>query len=127
MDHVCLYCSQHRKVGTKYSAKTIVTQTTWICVQACEMCGETRPKTPRDDFITIRSNYSCNLIMGYKCVEEGDVCTERLPTFDWINFIPLNREDDSLYIRISKIKETNCQCKSCNFLKRNVDFIDDQR
>lgn len=75
MDHVCLYCSQHRNVGMKYRAKTILTQTTWICVQVCEMCGETRPKTLRDDFITIKSNYSYNLIMGYKCVEEGYLYT----------------------------------------------------
>ena len=35
------------------------------------------------------------------------------------------KKEDSLYIRISEIKKTNCKCKSCNFLKTYVDFIDD--
>ena len=91
------------------------------------MCGKTKPKTPTEEFITIGSNYSYDVIMGYKFVEEGDVCTERLPICDWIDFIPMDRKKESLYIRISKIKETYCHCKSCNILKRSVDFIDDQR
>ena len=52
---------------------------------------------------------------------------ERLLTCDWMDFIPMDRKEESMYIRYSKIKETNCPCKSCNILKRYVDFIDDQR
>ena len=50
------------------------------------------------------SNYTYNLIMGYKFVEEGDVCTERLPTCDWMDFIPMVRKEESMCIRIRKIK-----------------------
>ena len=46
----------------------------------------------------IRSNYSYDLIMGYKFVEEGDVCTERLLTCDRMDFIPMDRKEESLYI-----------------------------
>ena len=88
-DHICEYHGEHRKVDTKYAddTKTIVTQMTWIWDQFCEICGKTKPKTPKDEFITIRSNYSYDLIIGYKFVEEGDVCTERLPTCDWMSYI----------------------------------------
>ena len=67
-----------------------------------------------DEFITIRSNYSYDLIMGYTFVEDGDVCTERLPTCDWMDYIPMDRKEESLFIRISEIKEAICYCKSCN-------------
>ena len=129
MDHSCDYRAQPRKVGTQYAGdtKTIVTQTTLVWVQACEICGKPKPKTPTDEFITIRSNYSYDLKMGYKLVEEGDVGTERLPTCDWMDFIPMDRNEEPLYIRINKIKETNCHCKYCYILKRYVDFIDDNQ
>ena len=42
-------------------------------VKFCSVLFCSIPKTPTDEFITIRSNYSYNLIMGYKFVEEGDV------------------------------------------------------
>ena len=127
-DHICEYYGEHRKVDTKYAddTKTIVTQTAWIWDQFCEICGKTKPKTPKDEFITIRSNYSYDLIIGYKFVEEGDVCTERLPTCDWMDYIPMDRKEESLFIRISKIKESTCNCKSCNILKHYVDFLGDQ-
>ena len=129
MEHICEYHAEHPKFDTEYNrTKTIITQTTWICIQVYEMCGKTKPKTPTDEFLTIRSNYSYDLIMGYKFVEEGDVCTERLSTCDWMDSMPTDgKEKKSLYIRISIIRETNCHCKSCNILKRYVDFIDDQR
>ena len=56
----------------------------------------------------LRSYYSYDLIIGYKFVEEGDVCTERLPTCDWMDYIPMDRKEESLFIRISKIKESTC-------------------
>ena len=96
------YHAAHRKVYTKYadSIKTIVTQTTWICVEVGEICGKNKAKTPMDEFITIRSNYSFDLIMSYKFVEKSDVCTERPPTCDWMDFILMDRKKDSLYIWI---------------------------
>ena len=64
----------------------------------------------------IKSNYSYDLIMGCKFVEEGGVWTERVPTGRWMEFIPMDIKEKSHYIRISKIKETNTV----------IDFIDDQ-
>ena len=86
---------------------------------------EQNQKRQKDEFITIRSNYSYDLIIGYKFVEEGDVCTEQLPTCDWMDYIPMDRNKESLFIRISKIKESTCYCKPCNILKRYVDFLGD--
>ena len=43
--------------------------------------------------------------MGYEFIEEIDVCNERPPTCDWKDFIPMARKEDSMLIRISKIKE----------------------
>ena len=54
-------------------------------------------------------------------MEEGDVSNIRPLTCDWMDFIPMWRSEDPLLIRCSEIKETNC--KSCNFLKCYVDFI----
>ena len=54
-DHICEYHGEHPKVDTKYAddTTTIVTQTTWIWDQFCEICGKTKPKTPKDEFITV--------------------------------------------------------------------------
>ena len=60
-------------------------------------------------------------------MEEDEVFTERPATCNWMDFIPMDRKEDPLYIRTSKIKESNCSCKSCNFLKCYVEFIDEQR
>ena len=128
MEHFCEYHSEPRKVGTQYdSTNTFVIKTTYVSVQVCCICGKPKPKTPCHEFVSIRSNYDFDLIMGYKIIEEIDICNERPPTCDWRDFIPLARKEDSLLIRISKIEERNCQCKSCDMLKCYVDFIEDQR
>ena len=125
MDHSCEYHAEYRTVETKYdSTKTFVIQTTQISVQVCETCGKEKPETPTDEFISIRSNYNYDIIMEYQYMEEGDVSNLRQLTCDWMNFIPMWRSEDPLLIRCSEIKETNCQCKTCNFLKCYVDFID---
>ena len=72
--------------------------------------------------------YDDELILGYKIKEEGNVCTERPITCNWMDYVPRvpgNKRQDSLFIRIIEIKKTICKCKSCNFLKTYVEFIDD--
>ena len=99
-DHICEYHAEHRKIDTKYAddTKTIVTQTTWIWDQFCEICGKTKPKTPKDEFITIRSNYSYDLIMGYKFVEEGDVVqNDCLLVTGWTIFQWIEKKNHCLF------------------------------
>ena len=57
-DHICEYHDEHRKIDTKYAddTKKIVTQTTWIWDQFCEICCKPKPKTPKELLIMIRSN-----------------------------------------------------------------------
>ena len=125
MDHSCEYHAEYRTVETKYdSTETFVIQTTQISIQVCETCGKEKPETPTDEFISIISYYNYDIIMEYQYMEEGDVSDLRPLTCDWMDFIPMWRSEDPLLIRCSEIKETNCQCKSCNFLKCYVDFID---
>ena len=54
--------------------------------------------------------------------------TERPVRCNWMDYVPRvlgGENEDSLYIRISEIKKTNCKCKSCYFLNTYVEFIDD--
>ena len=129
MDHFCKYQPEFRVKERKYdSTNTFVIETTSVCVQACFICKKIKPKTPTDEFVSIRIYYDDELILGYEIIEEGDVCTERPVTCNWMDYVPRvlgSEKEDSLYIRISEIKKTNCKCKSCNFLKTYVDFIDD--
>ena len=128
MDHFCEYEPEFRVTKTKYdSTNTFAIETTSVCVQACLICKKIKPKIPADEFVSIRTNYDDELILGYEIIEEGHVCMERPVTCNWIDYVPRvpgSKKEDSLYIRISGIKKTNCKCKSCNFLKTYVDFID---
>lgn len=127
MEHICDYEAEFRMVDTKYdSTKTFVIQTTQISVQVCVTCGKEKPETPTDEFISIRSNYSYDIIMEYHYMEETDVSNLRPLTCDWMDFIPMWRDEDPLFIRCSEIKETDCQCKSCNMLKCYVAFLEHQ-
>ena len=125
MDHSCEYITDFRVTERKYdSTNAFVTGTTSVCVQVCFVCKKTKPKTPTDEFVSIRTNYDDELILGYVVSEEENVCTERPVTCNWKDYIPRGEKEDSLYIRISGIKKTDCKCKSCNFLKTYVEFID---
>ena len=128
MDHMCEYRLGHRKVATKYnSAKTHVIQTTYVSVRECYLCGKIKPETPADEFVSIRTNECFDLIIKFRIMEEDEVFNERPLTCNWMDFIPMSKKEDPLFIRTSKIKETNCQCKSCSFLKLYVDFVEVQR
>ena len=128
MDHFCDYQPEFRVTKTEYdSTNSFVIETTSVCVQACFICKKIKPKTPTDEFVLIRTNYDDELILGYEIMEEEEVCTERPLTCNWMDFIPKGEKEDSLCLRISKIKKANCKCKSCNFLKTYVDFLEDQR
>lgn len=106
MEHFCEYRTEDQKVGTKYdSANTSVIQTTYVPIQVFYICGKPKPKTTCDEFVCIRPNYTFDLKMGYEFMEETDVYTERPPTCNWMDFIPMDRKEDPLFIRISKIKE----------------------
>ena len=128
MEHFCDYQPEFRVTKTKYdSTNTFVIETTSVCVQVCFSCKKIKPRTPTDEFISFRTNYDDELILGYEIMEEGDVSTERLVTCNWMDYVPRGEKGDSLYIRISEIKKTTCKCKSCNFLKTYVNFLEDQR
>ena len=125
MEHFCDYQPEFRVTKTIYdSTNTFAIETISVCVQACFICKKIEPSTPTDEFISIRTNYDDELIMGYEVMEEGDVSKERIVTCNWMDYVP--RGEDSLYIRISEIKKTTCKCKSCNFLKTYEDFMEDQ-
>ena len=47
-----------------------------------------KPKTPTDEFVSIRIYYDDELILGYEIIEEGDVCTERPVTCNWMDYVP---------------------------------------
>lgn len=127
MEHFCDYQPEFRVTKTKYdSTNTFAIETTSVCVQACFICKKIKPRTPTDEFISIRTNYDDELILGYEIMEEGDVSKERFVTCNWMDYVPRGEKGDSLYMRISEINKTTCNCKSCKFLKTYVDFMEDQ-
>ena len=128
MDHSCEYITEFQVIDRKYDiTNTFVVETISVPVQACFICKKTKSKPPEDEFITIRSNYDDELILGYEIMEVGDVCTERPLTCNWMDYVPRvprSEKENFLFIRISEIKKTNCKCKSCIFLKTYVGFIE---
>ena len=67
MDHFCKYQPEFRVKERKYdSTNTFVIETTSVCVQACFICKKIKPKTPTDEFVSIRINYDDELILGYE-------------------------------------------------------------
>ena len=97
MDHFCDYQPEFRVTKTKYdSTNTFAIETTSVCVQACLI----KPRTPSDEFVSIRTNYDDDLIFGYEIKEEGDVCTERPIKCNWMDYVPRvpgNERQDSLF------------------------------
>ena len=78
MDHFCEYEPEFRVTKTKYdSTNTFAMETTSVYVQACLICKKIKPKIPTDEFVSIRTNYDDELILGYEIIEEGHVCMER--------------------------------------------------
>lgn len=127
MEHDCEYETECRVIDQKYdSTNTFVIETTSVEVQVCSVCGKIKPRTPTHEYVSIRTNYDYDLILGYEIIQEGDVRMELSVTCDWMDYIPRDN-NDFLYIRIREIKKANCKCKSCSFLKAYVDFIEDQR
>ena len=75
-----------------------------------------------DEFLLIRTNSDDDLILGYETIEQPNsmACSDsadKLAKYcDWIDHMGHRDREDSLYIRISDFKRTNCQCKSCRLL-----------
>ena len=122
-EHGCEYRLDLRLTERKYdSTNTLVVQTSYVSVKTCLVCGKLKPRTPTHKYVSIRTNYDANLILGYEIMQEGDVCLERPVTCDWMDYVPEGGKEDFLCIRMSKIKETNCTFKQCSVLKTYVDF-----
>ena len=97
-------------------------------------CGCERTLTPyntANDFLLIWTNSSDDLALGYEtierpnsvvCMDSGD---ESAKYCDWIDHIGHGDREDSLYIRISDLKKTECQCKSCRLLNAYAELIPD--
>ena len=63
MEHDYEYRSDLRLIERKYdSTNTFVVQTSSVCVQACFVCGELKPRTPTHKYVSIRTNDDADLI-----------------------------------------------------------------
>ena len=78
MDHFCEYQPEFRVIKRKYdSTNTFAIEATSVCVPGRFICKKIKPKTPSDEFVSIRTNFDDELILGYEIMEEGDVYMER--------------------------------------------------
>ena len=102
MDHFCEYQPEFRVIKRKYdSTNTFAMEATSVCVPGRFICKKIKPKTPSDEFVSIRTNFDDELILGYEIMEEGDVYMERPATCNWKDVIPRvpgSEKEDNLYI-----------------------------